>query len=93
VIKGLAEDQLADNENEPVELAAVPRFLNSPILPSYVLYNIINSNAVKEWYYMDIKPNTSDIRDFVGELDQSSATWREGQGCLGRSLRTLAEAI
>jgi ABC-type multidrug transport system ATPase subunit len=87
LIKGLAEDQLEDNEDEPVELAAVPRFLNSPILPSYVLYNLINSDSVntcEEWYYMDLKPNTSEIREFVGELDLDYSDLEGGAGMLGR---------
>jgi ABC-type multidrug transport system ATPase subunit len=87
LIKGLAEDQLEDNEDDPVELAAVPRFMNSPILPSFVLYNLVDGLSIsncEEWYYVDLKPNTTQIREFIGDLNLNYSNEVGGTGMLGK---------
>jgi hypothetical protein len=41
LMKQIAGSQLEKNQNDPVQLQTIPRILNPPLVPNYVIYNLI----------------------------------------------------
>ena len=70
LMKEIAGTQLENRENDPVDLETTPRILNPPLVPNYVLYNMIGLDAdnCEQWYLYDFDSDDPQIQDFVGNL-------------------------
>jgi ABC-type multidrug transport system ATPase subunit len=70
-MKEIAETQLEKRFYKAEELESFPRFLNPPLVPNYMLYNLVGlrvSNC-EQWYYYDFDPDNQEVEEFVGTLD------------------------
>lgn len=70
ILKLVIETQLANRSLQAYELETYPRFLNPPIMPNYLMYNLMGLNVddCEQWYYYDLENNNTDIESFIGYL-------------------------
>lgn len=69
LMKEIAQSQIKD-ENDAVILETIPRILNPPLVPNYVLYNLVglSINDCEQWYYYDFATNNPETYEFIGTL-------------------------
>jgi len=72
IMKALAESQLSDKDQQASELASFPRILNPPLVPNFILMNLIPGlkiDSCEQWYYFDIDPEAEPgTEQYVGYL-------------------------
>ena len=75
LMKTIAESQIEENVLKPVQLETIPRFLNPPLVPNYILYNLagLDVDTCEQWYLYDVPekiPHSSRCR-FSGGIFHS----------------------
>jgi ABC-type multidrug transport system ATPase subunit len=86
LMKEIAGSQLEKNEVKPVELETIPRILNPPVVPNYVIYNLLGLEVTscEQWYYYDIQSEDPSVANFVGNLTgEYSEEYDTRSGLLG----------
>ena len=70
LIKSIAESQIEKNETRPVVMETIPRILNPPLVPNYILYNLVGLSVTtcEQWYYYSVESQDPYTHEFVGSL-------------------------
>lgn len=87
LMKEIAGTQLENRAQDPVDLETTPRILNPPLVPNYVLYQMIGLDVdnCEQWYLYDTKSNDPSIELFIGNLTgESDESTSSRSGLLGR---------
>lgn len=85
ILKVVIETALANHTFKVYELETYPRFLNPPIMPNYLMYNLMGLDVVdcEQWYYYDYESENEETEKFIGQLNGYYSTQNPGYN-LGR---------
>lgn len=84
LMKEIAGSQLDKNQDIPVDLETIPRILNPPLVPNYVLYNLVGMDVTscEQWYMYNIDSSDPSVAEFVGNLTGDDDSYSQS-GLLG----------